>query len=141
MIRPLRDRICVKMIEYKHPILAVVGVTLNKGVVIAVGPGRKIRRKQRFDAAQGMMGRSLWFEDGEETGKIGKMHVKPGDFIEFSPRQSVPFTLDGEDYVMIKQGAVYGITNDSQSQAMLWQQSAGYDRQGNFMSGKETALQ
>jgi len=139
-IRPLRDRVCIKMVEYQHPVLAVVGVALNKGEVIAVGPGRKIRRKCRFDAAEGMMGRSLWFEDGDETGKIGKMYVKAGDFVEFSPRQSVAFTLDGEDYVMIKQGAIYGITNDSKSDALLWQQSAGFDRNGNFMSGAETAF-
>lgn len=140
MIRPLRDRVCIKLVEYQHPVLAVVGVSLNKGQVVAVGPGRKIRRKQRFDAAQGMMGRSLWFEDGEETGKIGPMHVKVGDFVEFSPRQSIPFSIDGEDYVMIKQGAIYGTTNDSKSDAMLWQQSAGYDREGNFMSGRESAF-
>lgn len=140
-IHPLRDRVVVQMVEYKNPLLAVIGVVLNKGRVIAVGPGRKIRRKVRFDAMEGKANmRSLWFEDGDETGKIAPMHVKVGDYVEFSPRQSVPFEIDGERYVMIKEGAIYGTATDSQSDALLFQQSAGFDREGNFMSGREAAF-
>ena len=137
-LRVLRDRVIVKRFEYQHPILAVVGVTLQKGLVVAVGYGRRVRRKVKFD--QGKTGKALWFEDGDETGKILPMKVKIGEVVEFSPRDQFEFPLDGETLVAIKQGAIYGISNDSQSEALLWQQSAGYDRDGNFMSGKEAAL-
>lgn len=138
--KPLSDRIVVEVTEYQHDVLAVVGVALNKGRVIAVGPGKRQRRKQRFSAGEGMMGKPLWFEDGDETGKVYPMHVKRGDYVEFSPRQSVKFDIAGKEYLMIRQGSVYGTTNASQSDALLFQQSAGYDREGNFMSGKETAF-
>jgi co-chaperonin GroES (HSP10) len=137
-IKPLRDRVLVQRLEYKHPTLAVVGVVIHKGVVVAVGNGRRLRRKTKFE---GMPGRPpMWFEDGDETGKVRPMRVKPGDIVEFSPRGQVEFELMGEPYVMIWEQSIYGTTNDSQSEAMLFQQSAGFDRDGNFMSGKETSL-
>jgi co-chaperonin GroES (HSP10) len=135
-LRVLRDRVCVKRIEYQHPILAVTGVVLHKGLVVATGYGRRLRRKTRFD---GMPGRPpMWFEDGEETGKIRPMRVKVGQVVEFSPREQFEFTMDGEKYVMLWENAIYGVDPEgSQSKALLWQQSAGYDRHGNFMSGAE----
>ncbi len=136
-LRPLRDRVLIKRLEYKHPVLAVVGVTLQKGVVIAVGPGRRERRKVRFEKMPGMSAGAMYFEDGEETGRVHPMKVKVGDVVEFSPRNQFEFDFEGERYSMIWQNAIYGTTNDSRHQAMLWQQSAGYDRNGNFMSGAE----
>jgi hypothetical protein len=80
---------------------------------------------------------ALYFEDGDETGKIRPVRVKVGDVVEFSPRNQIEFEHDGEQYVMIWDQAIYGTTNDSQSAALLWQQSAGHDRQGNYLSGRE----
>lgn len=138
-IHPLRDRVVVKRFEYQHPVLYVAGVTLHKGVVLAVGPGRKIRRKVYFN--QGIDNRvgprSIAFEDGDETGQIRPMRVKVGDVVEFSFRGGIDFELDGEALLMIWEQSIYGVTNDSKSEAMLWQQSAGYDRHGNFLSGAE----
>jgi co-chaperonin GroES (HSP10) len=135
-LRPLQDRLVVKRIEYQHPILAVVGVVLHKGVVVAAGPGRRRKKMTRFD---GMPGRPpSWFEDGGETGKFTPMDVKVGDVVEFSPRQQTEFEFEGEQYVMVWRKSCYGIDpTASQSSAMLWQQSAGFDRKGNFMSGAE----
>lgn len=135
-LRPLRDRLIVKRMEYEHPTLAVVGVMLQKGVVVAAGPGRRRQRLTRFD---GMPGRPpTWFEDGAETGKFTPMDVNVGDVVEFSPRQQVEFEFEGEKYVMVWRRSCYGIDpTASRSQALLWQQSAGFDRNGNFMSGAE----
>jgi co-chaperonin GroES (HSP10) len=139
-LRPLRDRVLIRKIEYKHPLLAVVGVVLEKGVVVAVGPGRRIRRKVRFNHSMDQMNtkRALYFEDGEETGKVRPMRVKVGDTVEFSTRQQIEIEWEGERLYMIFEQSIYGIDpNASQSQALLWQQSAGYDRNGNFLSGAE----
>ena len=94
-----------------------------------------MRRKTRFD---GMPGRPpTYFEDGAETGKIRPMRVKVGDVVEFSPRNQFEFEFEGEKYAMIWEQSIYGTTNDSRSQALLWQQSAGYDKNGNFLPGTE----
>lgn len=137
-IRPIQDRVFIKRFEYQHPILAVVGVKLEKGVVIAVGPGKPRRRKNLF--RHGIDGqRDLWFEDGDErNAPRHPMPVKVGDCVEFSPRGQIETEIDGEKLVVIRAGSIYGTTNDSKSEAMLWQESAGYDRNGNFMSGAES---
>lgn len=134
-VRPLRDRVLIQRITYQHPTLAIVGVTLQKGIVVAVGYGRRIRRKVRFDKAEGHLSTqgSLYFEDGEETGKLRPMRVKVGDTVEFSPRNQIEWNFEGEDLVWIWEQSIYGTTNDSQSEALLWQQSAGYDRHGNWL--------
>lgn len=105
--RVLRDRLLVKILPYIHPTLATPGVEVNKGVVIAVGYGRRQRRKVEFKqgvsdggppvlgpdgrtlmkfAPSKLSGRTLYFEDGPETGKIIPMQVRPGDVIEFGFR-------------------------------------------------------
>lgn len=163
-IRVLRDRVLVRPLQFEHPVLATVGVDIQKGVVIGVGYGRRSRRKtpfhQKMDGFGNGTDKTLWFEDGEETGKILPMQVKPGDIVEFSfrnyeivdfekiydagadtsvgpwRRQSFPGI---GDLVFVWQSAIISIDPDeSLSDAMLWQQSAGYDRKGNFMSGAES---
>jgi co-chaperonin GroES (HSP10) len=138
-VKPLRDRLLVKRFEYKNPYIAVVGVELQKGVVIATGYGRRVRRKVRFDNKMGGLSSAgaMYFEDGEETGKVLPMKVKVGDVVEFSPRNQIEWEFEGERLVWVWQNACYGTTNDSQSEALLWQQSAGHDRRGNFMSGAD----
>lgn len=136
-LRLLSDRIHIELVEYENPLIAVVGISLNKGRVLAVGPGKRQRRKQQFRALDSAMCRAQEFEDGDETGRVYPMHVKVGDYVEFSPRGCVKLE---DDTVLIRQGAVYFTTDDSPYEALLFQQSAGYDRDGNFMSGKETAF-
>src|SRR5271157_294141 len=102
--RVLRDRVLVKVLPYVHPTLETPGIEINKGVVMAVGYGRRQRRKTTFKqsidagvpviqngkvmkfAKSRLSDRTLWFEDGEETGMIIPMQVNPGDVVEFSFR-------------------------------------------------------
>ena len=105
---------------------------------MAVGPGKRKKRKVRFDLLEGHLStqRALYFEDGAELGTIHEMPVHVGDVVEFSPRNQVEWQYDGESLVWIKAGAIYGTTNDSKHEALLWQQSAGTDsRTGNYLSG------
>ncbi len=144
-VKVLRDRVLVKRFEYENPLIAVVGVELQKGVIVAVGPGRQIRRKVRFDNKAGHMStdRAMYFEDGAYTGKTMPMQVKVGDVVEFSPRNYTAVDFDrigfhgAGELLFVWQNALYGTTTDSKHEAMLWQQSAGHDRHGNFMSGKD----
>lgn len=142
--RILRDRVLVKPLPYVHPVLLTPGIDIQKGVVIGVGYGRRQRRLVGFKQMEGQLGRTLYFEDGAETGKIRPMQVFPGDVVEFSFRniEFVDFDRLGFDGIghlaFIWQSAIYSIDPDeSLSDALLWQQSAGHDRFGNWMSGKE----
>jgi hypothetical protein len=166
--RVLRDRVLVKPLPYVHPVLATPGVEIQKGVVIGVGYGRRQRRKVEFKqnigegppvigpdgktvmkfGASKLSGKTLYFEDGEETGLIIPMQVKPGDVVEFGFRNTTIVDFDRLGFkdignlVFVWQKAIYSIDTDEDlgrmcSEALLWQQSAGYDRNGNWMSGAE----
>ena len=148
-VRVLRDRVLVKPLPYVHPVLITPGIEVQKGVVVAIGYGRRQRRKVRFDRMEGHLntGRSLYFEDGTETGVISPMRVAVGDVIEFSPRNV--FIVREEDLLqaklpnvgdllMVWQNGIMSIDpEESLSDSLMWQQPAGYDRHGNFMSGAE----
>jgi hypothetical protein len=159
----LRDRVLVKVLPYVHPTLETPGIEINKGVVIGVGYGRRQRRKTEFKqsisdgapvigpggkvmqfAKSKLSGRTLWFEDGEESGAIIPMTVKPGDVVEFSFRNITLVDFDRIGFLgighlaFVWQKAIYSIDPDeSLNECLMWQQSAGYDRKGNFMSGAE----
>jgi hypothetical protein len=163
-VRVLRDRVLVKPLSYVHPILATPGVEIQKGVVIAVGYGRRQRRKVAFKQSLSdgapvlgpdgktvmkfgkskLTDKTLYFEDGAETGHIIPMQVRPGDVVEFSFRNLEIVDFDRVGFsgigplVFVWQKAIYSIDPDeSLNECLLWQQSAGYDRNGNFMSGAE----
>jgi hypothetical protein len=131
---------------YVHPVLLTPGVEIQKGVVIGVGYGRRQRQKVAFKQMEGQLGRTLYFEDGDETGLIQPMQVKSGDVVEFSFRNVTVVDFDRiqgfqgiGDLAFVWQSAIYSIDpEESLSDALLWQQSAGYDRNGNFMSGGES---
>lgn len=144
-MRVLRDRVLIKPLPYVHPVLLTPGVNIQKGVVIAIGYGRRSRRKVRFDRMEGHLNtqRSLYFEDGEETGKVLPMRVKVGDVVEFSPR-NVFVVLEHDvlqaglpdvgDLLMVWEQGIMSIDPDeSLSDALMWQTPAGYDRFGNFL--------
>jgi hypothetical protein len=140
----LRDRVLIKPMEYEHPVLATPGMKISKGVVLAVGYGHRQRRKTPFHQKMGSSGRTIWFEDGEETGKIIPMQVMVGDVVEFGFRNSFEFDAsrlgfpDLGKLLVVWQKAIYSIDpTGSPERALLWQQSAGYDRNGNYMSGAE----
>jgi len=162
-VRVLADRVLVKILPYVHPTLVTPGIEIHKGVIIAVGYGRRQRRKtpfkQSIDGGPPVLGpggkvmkfsksrlsdRVLWFEDGDETGRIIPMQVSPGDVVEFSFRNITVVDFDKYGFpgigelAFIWQKAIYSVDPDeSLNECLMWQQSAGYDRNGNFMSGSE----
>jgi hypothetical protein len=159
----LRDRVLVKVLPYVHPTLMTPGIEINKGVVVGVGYGRRQRLKTPFQqsisdgppvlgpggkvmqfAKSKLSGRTLWFEDGCETGRIIPMQVRPGDVVEFSFRNITIVDFDRIGFpgigelAFVWQKAIYSVDPDeSLNECLMWQQSAGYDRKGNFMSGAE----
>ena len=126
-IRPLRDNVVIRRLDYKHDFLYVAGQKLSKGVIVATGPGRRMRRKSRFDKFPGKEEGSIWFEDGEETGVIRPMRVKIGDVGEFGHRGITEVDVAGQTLLVLGEQSCYGLTDASQAQALFGQQSAGFD--------------
>lgn len=105
--RPLRDRVLIKPFEFQHPLLYVAGIKLHKGEVVAVGPGRRMRRKVPFRKHAGYDQGAVWVEDGDETGQVRPMRVKVGDVVEYSFRGTFEFRYEGENYVMVPEQSIY----------------------------------
>ena len=129
-IKPLRDRVLLRPIKFKHSILFVAGIELRKGEVVAVGPGRRLKRKIPWmmpsDAAEGQSvnpGQTFWVEDGPETGKIAPMSVKVGDVVDYGFRDVFPVRYEGEELLMVWQKNIYGLSGGD----LLEAQSAAID--------------
>jgi co-chaperonin GroES (HSP10) len=123
-LRPLRDWVAVRPFEYKHPVLEVIGIELRKGRVVAVGPGRRIRRKIAYRRHEQNSDVIQWFDDGPETGSVRPMRVKPGDIVEYGFRSTVPFTFGREELLMVPEQSIYGLGDDSRHIAVLEPRSA-----------------
>jgi len=134
-VRPLSNYLLVQRLDYEHPFLAVVGITLHKGVVVATGPGQRVRRKVRFNLCESQLStqRALYFEDGDETGAVRPMQYKVGDIVEFSPRNQIEWEFMGEKLLFIRSKACYGTSSEEADKGLMWQQSAGYDKNGNWL--------
>ena len=127
MIKPLRDLICVRPIEYQHAFLYVAGIRLRKGTVIAVGPGRRMRRKLPYRKNPERADEVTWFEDGPEVGVIRPMRVKVGDVIEFGWRSGVEFEFQGETLLVIPEQSAYWLSDSRADVGILEPQSMSVD--------------
>lgn len=135
-IRPLDDRVVVRPLSFKHPTLFVAGIELRKGVVVAVGPGRRVKRKIPWriptDAPHSPgesvnPGQTFMVSDGPETGKVKLMSVRPGDVVEYGFRDVFEFNLDGEQLVVVRERNIYGTTDADTSRGLLEPASAPID--------------
>jgi len=127
MIKPLRDLICVRPIEYQHAFLYVAGIRLRKGTVIAVGPGRRMRRKLPYRKNPERADEVTWFEDGPEVGVIRPMRVKVGDVIEFGWRSGVEFEYEGATLLVIPEQSAYWLSDSRADVGILEPQSMSVD--------------
>lgn len=126
-IVPLRDFVCIAPIEYQHSFLYIAGILLRKGTVIAVGPGRRLRRKLPYRRNPERVDEVTWFEDGQETGSIRPLRVKVGDVVEFGWRAGTEFTLGGQKLLMIPEQSCYGLTTAAADTGIMEPQSMSVD--------------
>ncbi len=91
-IRPLYDRIVVKRIDEKE--------TTRSGIII---PDSAKEKPQEAEVVAVGKGKRL------EDGKIVPMEVKAGDRILFGKYSGNEITLDGEDYLIMREDDVLGI--------------------------------
>lgn len=126
-IVPLRDFVCIAPIEYQHSFLYIAGILLRKGTVIAVGPGRRLRRKLPYRRNPDRVDEVTWFEDGQETGSIRPLRVKVGDVVEFGWRAGTEFILAGQKLLMIPEQSCYGLTTAAADSGIMEPSSMAVD--------------
>ena len=91
MIKPLLDRVVLKMVESEETTKSGILLAANSkekpqvATVVAVGPGGNI--------------------DGKEV----VMQVKENDKVVFAKYAGTEIKLDGEEYIIVKQSDILGI--------------------------------
>ena len=88
MIKPLQDRVVIKMIENEE--------TTKSGIILSSGAKEKPQIAEIIEVGPG----------GEVEGKTVKMYVKKGDIVIVSKYSGTEVKYEGEDYLIVKQDDV-----------------------------------
>ena len=91
MIKPLQDRVVIKMIENEE--------TTKSGILLSSGAKEKPQIAEVIEVGPG----------GEVEGKAIKMYVKKGDRIIVSKYAGTEVKYEGEDYIIVKQDDILAI--------------------------------
>ena len=91
MIKPLQDRVVIKMIENEE--------TTKSGIILSSGAKEKPQIAEIIEVGPG----------GEIDGKAIKMYVKKGDKVIVSKYAGTEVKYDGEDYIIVKQDDILAI--------------------------------
>jgi len=90
-IKPLADRVVVKMVETEE--------TTKSGIILTASAKEKPQVAEVLEVGPGGM------VDGQEV----KMTVKVGDHVITSKYSGTEIKLDGEDYIIVKQSDILAI--------------------------------
>lgn len=91
MLKPLQDRILIKMIENEE--------TTKSGIILSSGAKEKPQIAKVIACGPG----------GEVDGKEVKMHIKIGDKVVVNKYAGTEIKYEGEDYTIVKQDDVLAI--------------------------------
>lgn len=91
MIKPLQDRVVIKMIENEE--------TTKSGIILSSGAKEKPQIAEIIEVGPGR----------EVDGKIIKMNVKKGDKVIVSKYSGTEVKYDGEEYIIVKQDDILAI--------------------------------
>lgn len=91
MIKPLQDRVVIKMVENEE--------TTKSGIILSSGAKEKPQVAEIIEVGPG----------GEVQGKSVKMYVKKGDRVIVSKYAGTEVKVDGEDYIIVKQDDILAI--------------------------------
>ena len=91
MIKPLQDRVVLKMIENEE--------TTKSGIILSSGAKEKPQVAEIIEVGPG----------GEIDGKPVKMYVKKGDKVIVSKYAGTEVKIDGEEYIIVKQDDILSI--------------------------------
>lgn len=91
MIKPLQDRVVLKMIENEE--------TTKSGIILSSGAKEKPQVAEIIEVGPG----------GGIDGKPVKMYVKKGDKVIVSKYAGTEVKIDGEEYIIVKQDDILAI--------------------------------
>ena len=91
MIKPLQDRVVIKMIENEE--------TTKSGILLSSGAKEKPQIAEVIEVGPG----------GEVEGKAIKMYVKKGYRVIVSKYAGTEVKYEGEDYIIVKQDDILAI--------------------------------
>ena len=91
MIKPLQDRVVIKMVEEEE--------TTASGIILSSGAKEKPQIAEIIEVGPGK----------EEDGKIVKMNVKKGDKVIVSTYAGTEVKYSGEDYIIVRQDDILAI--------------------------------
>ena len=91
MLKPLADRVIIKMIESEE--------TTKSGIILAGSSKEKPQIAEVLEVGPG----------GEVDGKEVKMYVNPGDNVLIPKHGGTPFTFNGKEYIIIRQADILAI--------------------------------
>jgi len=91
MIKPLQDRVVIKMVEQEE--------TTKSGIILSSGAKEKPQIAEVIEIGPG----------GEVDGKNIKMHVKKGDKVIVSKYAGTEVKYNEEEYIIVKQDDILAI--------------------------------
>ena len=91
MIKPLQDRVVIKMIENEE--------TTKSGIILSSGAKEKPQIAEIIEVGPG----------GEIDGKVVKMTVKKGDRVIVSKYAGTEVKYNNEEYIIVKQDDILAI--------------------------------
>ena len=93
MIKPLADRVLIKMIESEE--------TTKSGIILASTAKEKPQIAEVLEVGEGQT----------IEGKKEEMYVKKGDKVVISKYTGTEIKYDGEDYIIVKQSDILAIVD------------------------------
>ncbi len=126
MIKPLHDWIVLKRHDYAHKTLYVHGQKTHRGTVIAVGPGRRL--KKFIEVEDPINGKKFRTRAGNETGYRKPVDITPGDIVEYSDAGWEERVIDGEKYIFTRQDSVIGFSDSTDPEGLQGHASPDIDR-------------
>ena len=93
MIKPLADRVLIKMIESEE--------TTKSGIILASSAKEKPQIAEVLEVGEGQT----------IEGKKEEMYVKKGDKVVISKYTGTEIKYDGEDYIIVKQSDILAIVD------------------------------
>ncbi len=91
MIKPLQDRVVIKMVENEE--------TTKSGIILSSGAKEKPQIAEIIEVGPG----------GEIDGKVVKMNVKKGDRVIVSKYAGTEVKYNNEEYIIVKQDDILAI--------------------------------
>lgn len=88
MIKPLTDRVLIKMIEGEE--------TTKSGIILSAGAKEKPQIAEVLEVGPG----------GKVDGEIIEMQVKKGDKVIVSKYSGTEIKYEGEDYIIVRQNDI-----------------------------------